>query len=240
MHSKLLESKGLSNLIGGSEYDISFERKGVEVLTYVDEILQNMKASPESIYYGKQAHGDNIEYCDGIRGIDYPLGKIFDDTDGLITDKPNIALVIKFADCTPVLLFDPVKKVQCCVHSGWRGTVKRISQRAIEKMCDEFHCKRENIHAFLGPDIDVENYEVGTEVYHAFSKFKNRDKFFIPYGQKYKLDMTLANLDILLGAGIKEENIEISPFSTFLEPRLNSARRQKEEYRLNCIISIIP
>ncbi len=239
MRSKLLENKGLLNLIGGSEYDISFERKGAEVLIYVEEILKNMKASPEHIYYGKQTHGDNIEYCDGIRGSDYPLGKIFNDTDGLITDMPNIALVIKFADCTPILLFDPVNKVQCCVHSGWRGTVKRISQKAVEKMCVEFHCKKENIHTFLGPDIDVSNYEVGVEVYDAFCEFKNRDEFFIPYGKKYKLDMTLANLDILLESGINKENIEISQLSTFNDLRLNSARRQRENYRLNCIISMI-
>ncbi len=239
MRSKLLENKGLLNLIGGGEYDISFERKGKEALTYIHEILSEMKANPKFIYYGKQTHGDNIEYCDGTRGIDYPLGKIFDDTDGLITDIANIALIIKFADCTPVLLFDPANKVQCCVHSGWRGTVKRISKKAIEKMCAEFHCKKENIYAFLGPDIDVANYEVGREVYDAFSKFKNRDEFFIPFGEKYKLDMTLANLDILLESGINRKNIEISEISTFSDLSLNSARRQKENYRLNCIISMM-
>ena len=120
-----------------------------------------------------------------------------------------------------------------------KGTAKRISEKAIEKMVNDFSCKKENILAYIGPSIDQDNYEVGQDVYDAFKDFKNRDKFFVDYKEKYKLDMIAANLDILLEAGIKKENIEISNISTYNDLKLNSARRQKENYKLNGIISLI-
>ncbi|WP_138160319.1 peptidoglycan editing factor PgeF [Peptoniphilus catoniae] len=239
MNSKLLNEKGLLNYISGSEYDISYEREREKVNDYIDNILKSLKANVEYRYFAFQTHGDNIEYCDGKRGEDFPLGKIFYHTDGLITDREDIALIIKFADCTPILLYDPIKKVQASLHSGWRGTVKRISEKAIDKMVKDFNCSRENIFAFIGPSIDMENYEVGPEVYEAFKDFKNRDKFFVPFKEKYKLSMIDANKDILLSCGIDENKMEISKISTYNSLSLNSARRQKENYKLNCILSII-
>ena len=239
MKSELLAKNGLINYIIGSEFDISYIRQKEKLKEYMDGLFKKLDIDPDQVYYGVQTHTDNIKYCDGKNGDDFLCGKIFEETDGLITDKKNLALVIKFADCTPVLLFDPVKKVQACVHSGWRGTAKRISEKAIEKMVNDFSCKKENILAYIGPSIDQDNYEVGQDVYDAFKDFKNRDKFFIGYKEKYKLDMVAANLDILLEAGIKKENIEISNISTYNDLKLNSARRQKENYKLNGIISLI-
>jgi YfiH family protein len=239
LKSELLYKHGLINYISGSEYDISYKRKNTDLKNYTDKIFNKLDLKPDTVYYGIQVHADNIEYCDGNNGKDFPCGKFFESCDGLITDKKNIALVIKFADCTPVLLYDPVKKVQASVHSGWRGTVKRISEKAIEKMIDEFSCKRENILAYVGPSIDQNNYEVGQDVYDAFKDFKNRDELFIDYKEKYKLNMVDANLSILLDNGIKRENIEVSTISTYDNLALNSARRQKENHKLNGLISII-
>lgn len=239
MNSKLLKRYGLENHITGSEYTIRTKLIGSKVKDEVKEILENMNVKPEEIYSCAQVHGDEIKYCSGYTGKEYIYGRIFPDTDGLITDKENIALLIKFADCTPIILYDPLRKVQAAIHSGWRGTALKIGQKAVERMVMDFSCNREDILAYLGPSIDMDNYEVGEEVYRAFRKFQNRDSFFKKKDDKYLLSMIDANLDLLLQSGIKKENIEINRESTFTNLELNSARREPENYKLNSIITIM-
>lgn len=239
MYSKLLKEKGLINYISGSEFTIRTKLIGSKIKDEVEEILQIMGEKPEEIYSAGQVHGDVIKYCSGYTGKEYIFGRVFHDTDGLITDKENIALLIKFADCTPIILYDPLKKVQAALHSGWRGTVQEIGRKAIELMEKDYGCMKENIYAYLGPSIDMENYEVGEEVYNAFKNFKNRDNFFKKKGDKYLLSMIDANLDLLVENGIKKDNIEVSRESTYKNLSLNSARRDKENYKLNSIITIM-
>lgn len=239
MYSKLLKEKGLNNYITGSEFNMRTKLIGSKMADEVKEVLQIMGEKPEEIYSCGQVHGDQIKYCSGYSGKEHMFGRIFHDTDGLITDKENIALLIKFADCTPIILFDPLAKVQAAVHSGWRGTVLEIGKKAVEMMVNEYGCNLENIYAYLGPSIDMENYEVGPEVYERFKNFENRDQFFKKHGEKYLMSMIDANLDLLLRSGIKKENIDICRESTFENLNLNSARRDKENYKLNSIITII-
>jgi len=198
-----------------------------------------MGIHPDEIYSGKQCHGNDVAYANGVSGEEFVFGRQFKDTDGLITDKEDVALLIKFADCTPIILFDPETKVHASVHSGWRGTVKQISVRAINKMIHDFDAKKENIIAFVGPSIDIDNYEVGPEVYDAFEDFEDRDSFFKPHGEKYLMSMTDANLSILRNAGIKEENIEVSRNSTFTDEGLHSSRQEGSSYQLNGMITML-
>lgn len=239
MQSTLLSKYGLHNYIAGTEYNFRYQKAGKAVLDDVERAIEVMNIHPEKIYSGQQIHSANIAYVDGNNGEEFVFGKTFKETDGLITDQTNVALLIKFADCTPVVLFDPVKKVLASVHSGWRGTTQRISLNAIDKMINDFGCKRENLLAYLGPSIDIDHYEVGSEVYEAFREFKNRDQFFSPKGEKYQLSMLDANLDILRTAGIQEDNIDIERASTFTDPRLHSARAEGPEYQLNGILTIM-
>ena len=132
-----------------------------------------------------------------------------------------------------------LKKSKPFVHSGWRGTVKKISKNALDLMIQDFGCAAKNILCFIGPSIDQENYEVGIDVYDEFKTFKNRDSFFKPFGEKYKLSMVDANLDILISCGIPLENIEVCRVSTFNNPELNSARRDGPNYKLNYMISML-
>ena len=238
MHSKLLEKHGLSNYITGDKYNMNPKLIGDKVNDDIKAIIDEMGKKPMSVFAGVQVHGHNVHYCNPE---DYPETFIntIDDTDGLITDVENVALIVKFADCTPVVLFDPVKKVQAVVHSGWRGTVQRISKIALDKMVNDFGCQIKDIIAYVGPSIDIDNYEVGPEVYEAFKDFKTRDKFFKPHGEKYLLSMSGSNIEILLENGIKEENIEVSQESTFNNKSLHSARRDKEGYKLNSMVTII-
>lgn len=239
MQSKLLSEHGLKNYIAGTDYNFRYQKAGRSVKEDVQKVLSKMTIHPKEIYTGQQVHSANIAYVNGENGDAFVFGKTFKETDGLIIDQPNVALLIKFADCTPVVLFDPVAQVLASVHSGWRGTTQRISLKAIDKMVNDFKCKKENILVYLGPSIDIDHYEVGSEVYDAFETFENRDQFFRPIGKKYQLSMLDANLDILKGAGICSENIEMEKASTFTDPRLHSARAEGPDYRLNGMLTMM-
>lgn len=238
MYSKRLKEKGLLNSIGGKEFNFRMTNTEEALIKDYERLLKKAEIKePTAIYSSRQTHSTNIAYADGTNGDSFIVGQRFEDTDGIITDKTNIALFIKFADCTPVVLFDPVQKVQAIVHSGWRGTVGEISKLALKKMTQEFGVKKENILAYLGPSIDQENYEVGPEVYDAFSMNPDRDQFFRPNGEKYLLDMLKANYHLLLQAGIPEENIEMESASTFTDDRLHSARQEGRNYGLNAMVT---
>lgn len=165
----------------------------------------------------KQTHTDNIKNVteeDIGRGI---FKEPFSDIDGLITDRSGIALVTQYADCTPLLFCDPVNRVIASSHAGWRGTAKRIGAKTVEKMVGEYGCKRENIVVGIGPGIGRCCYEVDDPVYDAFASVPelNCEKVFVKKENgKYMLDNTEANRQILLAAGIKAENTDVSDLCT--------------------------
>ncbi|RVU54998.1 polyphenol oxidase family protein [Anaerosphaera multitolerans] len=238
MNSKLLESMGLKNYIANAKYNFKYENSKDKIKDYMNSFLIEINLKPSIIYTARQIHSNKVAVAE--KGEDFIYGKIIFDVDGLLTDKSKTALLIKFADCTPVVLFDAVNKVQVSLHSGWRGTSTKISQVAINKLVKDYGSKRENIFAFIGPTIDSELYEVGSEVYDAFSSFKSRDDFFSRKNEeKFNLNLKAANLSLLLEYGIPMENIEVSKDFTFSNNSFHSARRDGINYGLNAIITMI-
>lgn len=133
------------------------------------------------------------------------------ETDALCTSKLEICLCVQTADCVPILLFDPIKNVVSVIHAGWRGTVKRIVEIAIQKMLVNYNCSPKNILAAIGPSISQEIYEVGNEVVQSVRKsIPNAEKTLRKRSSgKFHLNLWEANRQILLGNGIFTENIEI-------------------------------
>lgn len=89
-------------------------------------------------------------------------------TDALMTDLPGVCLCISTADCVPVVIYDPVHRAVSCVHAGWRGTVKRICQAALEEMALAYSTRACDCKAVIGPSISLQCFEVGNEVYDEF------------------------------------------------------------------------
>lgn len=168
--------------------------------------------SPENAAYQSQVHGDNISFV--------TVGGLAGESDAMITDKPGIALAITIADCVPVLLYEPVRKIIAGVHSGWKGTHKKILHKTLEKLI-ELNCSPENITAFIGPSISKNIYEIGDEVKVLFE-----DKYIHKRSGKYFLDVSGVNSDILLDFGIKKNNIQDSHLCTYaMKDILHSYRR---------------
>lgn len=194
----------------------------------------------------KQMHTDKI-ICvkDEISHISI-WDKAYDNTDGLITNKKDVILSLTYADCVSIFLFDPVKKVIANVHSGWKGTVKKIGMLAVEKMVREYGCKLENIIACIGPCIGVCHFEVEKDVCDKFkSSFSNIGRIddIIKIGnivegrQKYYIDVSLANFLILQSVGLKEENIIQSNICTVCNSDLlHSYRIEKDNFGTNTAI----
>jgi YfiH family protein len=157
--------------------------------------------------------------------------------DASITDTPGLLLAVQTADCVPILLADPARRVVAAVHAGWRGTLRRIVMKTIGRMQMNYGTKPGNLLAALGPAIGGCCYEVGTEVAQAFSaQFANAAEWFDelrtgeepnplqwlsmappghnPPPKKVRLDLRAANRWQLTKAGVKPVNIAVSDLCT--------------------------
>ena len=155
--------------------------------------------------------------------------------DALMTDVPNILLTVQAADCTPVLLFDPVRRAVAAIHAGWRGTRSRIVERTVGSMRLQYGTDPENLFAAIGPSVGPDSYAVGDEVRHEFeSQFAYapelfhevyesdpiRDRYPLlfltarapghsPIGPQLHLDLWEANRRQLLDAGVLDQQIHV-------------------------------
>lgn len=138
--------------------------------------------------------------------------------DGLATNETEVPLYTSYADCVPLLFFDPEKKVVAMAHSGWRGTAARIGEKMIRFMEEEYGSRAENIIAAIGPSICRNCYEVSEDVAQAFRKTflpEQLTQIFDEKGQgKYQLDLWEANRIILTEAGILPNHLDITDLCT--------------------------
>lgn len=211
---------GFSTKIGldkGAPFHFNMSKSVTDDEKSVDENRQTffseLGLSEKMICFQKQTHSDIFTFVDEH----YKMCE----SDALITDKPDIALVISSADCVPIFLFDSKNKIIAGVHSGWRGTEKRILQKVLDKLFSN-GTRPENLTSFIAPCISGKNYEVGEEVASKFdSKYIRKSK------NKFLLDLKSANYDMLINAGIPARNIEVSDLCSFEESELlHSYRRE--------------
>jgi YfiH family protein len=185
--------------------------------TYLNRALafESLGRDPNSVFDVWQVHSADVICSDVPRPADSPHQK----ADAILTDNPEITLFMRFADCVPVMFYDPVKHVVGLAHAGWQGTVKRVVPATVERMVSDFGCRPAEILAGLGPSIAVHHYEVGSNVVervqetfgqHADSLLpsKNGSTFF---------DLWAANRLLLEQAGVQQ--IEISGLCTACHPK---------------------
>lgn len=188
------------------------------------ELAVSCEAEESSFVFPRQTHSDRIAVVNFEN-----FANTIDDTDALITSEKGLFICVQTADCVPVLLFDPVKKVVAAVHAGWKGTISKIAGKTVAKMTETFGCNPADIVAGIGPSIHMHAYEVGPEVVEAVeANFSNSPALLKPSmnsGHAY-FDLWEANQTVLLEAGIREENIEVIGLCSFEHADLfYSARR---------------
>ncbi len=191
-------------------------------------ILSNsFKIQEKSFLIMNQVHGDDIL----VIGEDAMAseGKV-PTCDAVVTQCLEVALCIRTADCVPVFLLDPLRKVIGAVHAGWGGTALKITAKVVDVMVREFQCSPADIRAAIGPSIGPCCYEVDSRVYLAMRDHWGADNFFHSFHSlgKWNLDLPLANRYQLLEKGLVNENIESSDHCTFCMPDLYFSHRRDE------------
>ncbi len=155
-----------------------------------------------------QAHGSNVLVIDKPIKDTFSLSKI--SADAIITNQYDVAIGILTADCVPILLLDPVKKIVGAVHAGWRGTVKAVVQKAIEIMAREFGSDKKEILAAIGPSIGQCCYKIDEVVAKEF-----RDNEYIKKEDDcWRLDLKKVNLSQMVSSGILGKNISVEDLCT--------------------------
>ena len=164
--------------------------------------------------------------------------------DALMTNMKDVCIGVSTADCIPILLYDKEKHAVCAIHAGWRGTVKRIAEKAIAAMKEAYGTQPQQLIAQIGPGIHLDSFEVGDEVYEAFaqagfdmkqiskklppsdsgSRFSTLHSSLLAY--KWHIDLPECNRLQLIAAGLSPQNIKVSPVCTFQQSNdYFSARR---------------
>ena len=198
---------GVSTRHGGlSESPYSSLNLGIHTDDTPEVIEQNLALfcadlgiSPADLARSYQVHGDKI-WVTGRAG--YQSG-----FDAMVSVQPGVFAGVGIADCTPILLADPVTRVCAAVHAGWKGTVAKIVEKTAKRMIDNRGSNPSDIHAYIGPCISFDHFEVGNEVAVQFDEvFKSRK------GAKWHVDLKAANAAQLQALGIQQ--LEIDPSCT--------------------------
>ena len=174
---------------------------------------------PSKLVMSHQTHTDIVRVVTaadaaGIDHHDYPI------SDALVTNDPGVALWIFTADCTPILLHDPVTGAVGAVHAGWRGTANGIVAKAVNAMAESFGCNPANIRAAIGPNIGQCCFETDADVPEAMidALGEAAKPHILQKGNKYYVNLKAMNALHLQRAGVA--HIDISPICTACNPDL--------------------
>ncbi len=190
---------------------------GATVGDDIERVKENRKKAFEAIgrdvhsYYDVwQVHSKDVICTDSPRSLETPHLK----ADAILTNTSGVTLFMRFADCVPILLFDPVKRAIGLVHAGWLGTISQIVVAAINKMMDEYSTNPSDVIAGIGPSICQNHYEVGEEVVDEAKKSFEGDagNFIINDDGHFYFNLWEANRYLLEKTGVNQ--IEISGICT--------------------------
>ena len=237
---------GFSTRLGGVSKEhlysmnLSFARGDREenVRENFQRIAHAVGFQAEKMVFTHQTHTTNVrKVTEEDWGKGFSKERDYSDVDGLITNVPQTVLTTFYADCVPIYLVDPVKKAIGLCHSGWRGTVGRISQVTIARMQKEYDSDPKDILAAVGPSICQNCYEVSGDVIEQFqgSFYEKywKELFYQKENGKYQLNLWKANEILLEEAGITKEHISVTDICTCCNPQLLYSHRASKGQRGN-------
>ena len=203
------DSLNLALHVGDEPADVIANRK---------KFLRALGFELSDIVTPNQVHGEKIFRVDeNYRGCGCNnYADSIPETDALITNTPELPLMLCFADCVPIFFVDTEKRAVGLAHGGWKGTLKKIAAKTLLKMNSEFGTRPQDCLIGIAPSIGVCCYEVGGEVIGKCRAVfqKNSEQLLSVRGGKIFLDLQLANVIQLLEVGVPEKNIEVSNHCT--------------------------
>lgn len=245
-----LSNESVIHVKNGEVQYLQFRR----LIEYKDRLVHCYTLKPSNL---KERAKEDVEYVKICRALNLDNGNVvmpiqthtnnveiayfeskssdFKDIDGLLTNEKNKVLSAVFADCNSIFLYDPVKDVIGNIHSGWKGTVKKIGEVAVKKMISEYGCNPSDIICCIGPSIRQCHFEVEDDVKNLFMESFNDEsiirKDIIKDGkQKYYIDAVAAIISTLKECGLKDKNIIDSGICTVCNSDiLHSYRIEKNQ-----------
>ena len=153
---------------------------------------------------------------DGFLGLDSDgRQQCLEGVDAIMTNLSGVCIGVSTADCIPVLLYDSVHHAACAVHAGWRGTVSRIVEKAVQAMTATYGTYPADLVAQIGPGIGLDNFEVGDEVYEQFAAAGYPMEQIARRDGKWHIDLWQCCRLQLEDVGLKSENIQTSCICTY-------------------------
>lgn len=206
---KPYDSRNLALHVGDEPADVIENRKRACRLFNVDI---------DRIVTCQQVHGTNIvAVTEGDAGVGaFSYDEAFPATDGIITNRPGLLLATFYADCVPIFILDPVKKVVGSIHAGWKGTVAGIGAAALETMTSEYGSDPADCLIGIGPSIGPCCYEVDNPVIDELrGKFTWwQDVICESETGLRHLNLWETNRRIMREAGVPENNIDMADVCT--------------------------
>jgi len=188
-------------------------------LAHVRQNLQRafntLERTPESMFDSWLVHGIDVQVARAPRPADWARPP---KADIIVTNETEVTLFMRYADCVPILLFDPAQRAVAVAHAGWRGTVARAAAVAVAALSQHYGSRPQDLLAAIGPAISTERYEVGAEVVEQVqATFGERSGELLPaYDASTHLDLVTANRLVLQQAGVT--NIETADLCTASNP----------------------
>ncbi len=157
----------------------------------------------ENLICTHQTHSDTVRVV-GMADRKGCFHRAYPDCDALVTNEPGVALMVYTADCTPILLFDPVTGAVGAAHAGWRGTAADIAGKTVRTMAAQFGCDPKNIRAAIGPNIGGCCFETDADVPQAMlaAYGEGAQPHIRPHGEKFYVNLKAINALSLQRAGV--------------------------------------
>lgn len=188
--------------------------RGPEPAPAWNQVAAALGVAVERVWRVHQVHGIDVTVADcSHAGHDaWPEGDL------LVTERADAALAIRTADCVPILLADPVRRVVAAVHAGWRGSALGAAVHVVSLLTERYGVDPVTLVAAIGPSIGPERYEVGPEVPAGFAERFDADlvsRWTRPAeGDRFLLDLWQANADQLALAGVPRESVHVAGLCT--------------------------
>lgn len=242
---------GISTRLGGvSEAPFVSLNLGLHTGDEAHKVVENRERFCQAIgvaltnvVTAQQVHGDKIsvvtaseagcgakEYSSALAGVD-----------AIVTNQPDLPLMLFFADCVPVIIYDPSKHVVAVSHAGWKGTVAKIAAKTISAMAAQYNVDPGDCLVAIGPSVGPCCYEVDQVVLNKLKEsFAYWEQFVTPKNSKWMLDLWEANVTQLTEVGVKRQNIFVSGICTSCNTELFYSHRAEKGCtgRLGALISL--
>ncbi len=229
-HAFSTRSGGVSSIPHLASMNVALNRGDEEAVVHENRrILAKVADAPDRLVYASQIHSSTVAYVE--RGREIPEnGLNLGELDGIVSADPTLTLLVKVADCAPILLCDPETGIAAAIHAGWRGTAAGIAAEGVRVMAEK-GADPANIRAAIGPCIHACCFEVGEDLRDTVISLRGADfasRHIGETGQSLHADIVAMNCELLLEAGLSLTNIDLCPLCTCCEPnRFHSHRASK-------------